>query len=117
MKLTFPIAAHRGVSRLLLIAFAAFLLQPASHAQQIHVQAPSGGIAEIYASGAQRKEGDVYIADKDVDITYGGMQLQAEVVRSSLPSSKATLNGNPDSWTRHKPAQPASATFELQAGW
>jgi recombination protein RecA len=44
-----------------------------------------------------------------------GMQLQAEVVRSSLPSS--TLNGNPDSGTRRKPAQPANATFELQAGW
>jgi LPS-assembly protein len=94
VKLTFPIAAYRGVSRLLLFAFAAFLLQQAGHAQQIHVQAPSGGIAEIYASGAQRKEGDVYIADKDVDITYGGMQLQADHVEYNSVTYEAVARGH-----------------------
>ncbi|HEY1483659.1 MAG TPA: LPS assembly protein LptD [Candidatus Acidoferrum sp.] len=94
MKLTFHIAVRRGASRLLLIALAAFLLQQASHAQQIHAQAPSGGIAEIYASGAQRKEGDVYIADKDVDITYGAMQLQADHVEYNSVTYEAVARGH-----------------------
>jgi hypothetical protein len=47
-----------------------------------------------------------------------GMQLQAEVVRSStLSSSKAALDEVPGSWTQRKPAQRANANFELHAAW
>ena len=47
-----------------------------------------------------------------------GMQLQAEVVRSSTPlSAKAALDGDPGSWTQRKPAQRTTANFELRAAW
>ena len=47
-----------------------------------------------------------------------GMQLWADVVRSSIPqSAKAALDTNPGSWTQGKPAQPAHANFELHAAW
>ena len=38
--------------------------------QQVPSRPPSGAIAEITAGGPQRREGPVYIADKDVDIRY-----------------------------------------------
>jgi recA bacterial DNA recombination protein len=47
-----------------------------------------------------------------------GMQLQAEVVRSSIPpSAKTSFDGDPGSWTQRKPAQRANADFELRAAW
>ncbi len=47
-----------------------------------------------------------------------GMQLQAEIVRSSIPPSARTLlDGDPGSWTQRKPAQRANVSFELCAGW
>jgi len=49
-----------------------------------------------------------------------GMQLQAEVVRSSTPPSpprRGAFDADPGSWTQRKPAQPANANFELHAAW
>jgi hypothetical protein len=47
-----------------------------------------------------------------------GMQLQAEIVRSSIPpSARTSLNGDPGSWMQRKPAQRANADFELCADW
>jgi LPS-assembly protein len=53
-----------------------------------------GGIAEITASGPQRKEGDLYIADKDVDIHYLGMHLQADHVEYNTETSQAVARGH-----------------------
>jgi hypothetical protein len=48
-----------------------------------------------------------------------GMQLQAEVVRSSTPPSPPWrgVDGDPGSWTQRKPAQPADVNFDLYAAW
>ena len=53
-----------------------------------------GGIAEITAGGPQRKEGPVYIADKDVDIHYQGMRLQADHVEYNTDTSQAVARGH-----------------------
>ena len=55
---------------------------------------PKGGIAEITASGPQRREGDLYIADKDVDVHYLGMHLQADHVEYSSDTSQAVARGH-----------------------
>ena len=65
-----------------------------SGAQQPTSPPPTGGIAEITASGPQRKEGDLYIADKDVDIHYLGMQLQADHVEYNSDTSQAKARGH-----------------------
>jgi hypothetical protein len=46
-----------------------------------------------------------------------GMQLRAEVVRSSNPPARhgGALDGDPGA--PRKPAQPANANFELRAAW
>lgn len=46
------------------------------------------------ASGPQRKEGDVYIADKDVDIHYLGMRLQADHVEYNTDTAEAVARGH-----------------------
>jgi LPS-assembly protein len=53
-----------------------------------------GGIAEITAGGPQRKEGDLYIADKDVDVHYLGMHLQADHVEYNTDTSEAVARGH-----------------------
>lgn len=45
-----------------------------------------------------------------------GMQLRAEIVRSSTPpSTKSVPDGCPGSWTQRKPAQRANTNFDLYA--
>jgi len=53
-----------------------------------------GGIAEITAGGPQRKVGDLYIADKDVDIHYQGMRLQSDHVEYNTDTSQAVAHGH-----------------------
>ncbi len=73
---------------------AAYLLAPPSGAQSSSPARQAGGIAEITASGPQRKEGDLYIADKDVDVRYLGMHLQADHVQYNSVSSQAVAQGH-----------------------
>ncbi|HXX17160.1 MAG TPA: hypothetical protein VEJ47_19825 [Candidatus Eremiobacteraceae bacterium] len=63
-------------------------------AQQPPAPGQKGGIAEITASGPQRKQGDLYIADKDVDIHYRGMRLQADHVEYNQDTSEAIARGH-----------------------
>src|ERR1700741_2194320 len=94
VKPTVSIASWKIFGRFWLVALAVLCLLPLCRAQQIPVQAPTGGIAEIYASGAQRKVGDVYIADQNVDITYGNMRLQADHVEYNSVTYEAMARGN-----------------------
>lgn len=66
-----------------------------SAAAQQHPTGPKArGIAEITASGPQRREGDIYIADKDVDVRYLSMRLQADHVEYNTDSSQAVARGH-----------------------
>ena len=55
---------------------------------------PSGAIAEISASGPQRREGPVYIADENVDIHYLDMRLQADHVEYNTDTYQAIARGH-----------------------
>ena len=61
---------------------------------QLPVAHQKGGIAEITASGPQRKVGDLYIADNKVDIHYQGMRLQADHVEYNDATSQALARGH-----------------------
>ncbi|MFI5097488.1 MAG: LPS-assembly protein LptD [Candidatus Acidiferrales bacterium] len=56
--------------------------------------APSGGIAEISSSGPQQRQGDLFIADGDVDITYSGMRLRADHAQYNNATSEAAVHGH-----------------------
>ena len=62
--------------------------------QQFPPKPAGGAIAEITATGPQRREGPVYIADKDVDIHYLGMRLQADHVEYNTDTYQAIARGH-----------------------
>jgi LPS-assembly protein len=77
-----------------LLFFLQALTLVSSSAQQIHVPTSSGQIAEISSSGAQRRQGDLYLADDDVDITYGEMRLRADHVEYNNATSDVVARGH-----------------------
>lgn len=93
MKTTASIFWLGRPGRLIVFFLFAFHVARPAPAQQL----PStrrGGVAEITASGPQRKEGDLYIADKDVDVHYLGMRLQADHVEYNTDTSLAVARGH-----------------------
>ncbi|HXM99347.1 MAG TPA: LPS assembly protein LptD [Candidatus Dormibacteraeota bacterium] len=85
-----PRVRQAGIAILALAAFAA----PALLAQQIQVPEPRGGVAELSASGAQKRQGNLFIADDDVDIRYGNIRLRADHVEYNEKSFEATARGH-----------------------
>jgi LPS-assembly protein len=68
-------------------------LAPGAVAQQIRIPS-KGGIAEISSSGPQKRQGDLYIADGDVDIRYGESRLQADHIEYNEKTSDAVARGH-----------------------
>jgi len=93
-------------SLFLVAAFAAM----AVFAQQAPLRPPPGTIAEITARGAQRRVGSLYIADDDVEITYGGMHMRADHVEYNDTTSEAVARGHVifDFQTQHLEGDEAS---------
>jgi len=85
------IAANR---RPWLLAVLLSLLAVPARGQLFPSKPPAGAIAEITASGPQRREGSVYIADKDVDIHYLDMRLQADHVEYNSDTYVAIARGH-----------------------
>jgi len=81
-------------ARLIPLALLCLLLAVKGLSQQAPRRPPSGSIAEITARGAQRRAGSVYIADDDVDLTYGDMRLRADHVEYDDSTSQATAKGH-----------------------
>jgi LPS-assembly protein len=80
--------------RLCSLALLSFLFAGPGYAQQAPRRPPSGSVAEITARGPQRRVGSVYIAEDDVDITYGDMRLRADHVEYDDSTSLASAKGH-----------------------
>jgi LPS-assembly protein len=78
-------------------------------AQQIRLPSAKGGVAEISSSGPQKRQGDLYIADGDVDIRYGDSRLQADHVEYNEKTWEAAARGHVvyDYQTQHLEADEA----------
>jgi LPS-assembly protein len=80
--------------RLSLLALLFALLAQLANSQQIPAPPQTGASAEITARGAQRRVGSMYIADDDVDVTYGGMRLRADHVEYDDATSQVIARGH-----------------------
>ena len=49
-----------------------------SDAQQVRLPSGKGQYADLSSEGPQKRQGDVFIADKNVDLQYAGMRLRAD---------------------------------------
>jgi LPS-assembly protein len=64
-----------------------------SQAQLVRLPSGKGDIVEISADGPQRKQGDLFIADKNVLIQYGEISLRADHVEYNSRTHDATASG------------------------
>jgi LPS-assembly protein len=84
----------RAALRCLLLFVPAGGAATAALGQQIQTPEPRGGIAEISASGAQKRQGDLFIAENDVDIRYGNLRLRADHVEFNDKTFDASASGH-----------------------
>ena len=68
--------------------------QQAVSAQQIRPPAIKGGVAELSSAGPQRREGNLFIADDNVDIHYGEQRLRADHIEYNDQTSEAFARGH-----------------------
>lgn len=87
-------ALRRFIHSTVLLGAASGLCSLNAAAQQIHPPTTKGGIVELSAAGPQRHQGDVTIADVDVDIHYADTRLRADHVEYNEKTKEATATGH-----------------------
>jgi LPS-assembly protein len=87
------IAAPRS-SLVLCVALLALIPAARAAAQQVKLPSATGQLAEITSSGPQRRQGDLYIADKDVVVVYGDAKLTADHVEYNDATSDVVASGH-----------------------
>jgi LPS-assembly protein len=73
--------------------FAGFFAGTAA-AQQVRKPSAKGGVAELSSTGPQRRQGELTIADGDVDIHYGNERLRADHVEYNDQNNEAIARGH-----------------------
>jgi len=71
-----------------------FSCAPFAAGQQIRPPTAKGGIAELSAKGPQRRQGNLFIADDDVDIRYAGQHLRADHIEYNDETTEAFARGH-----------------------
>ena len=66
----------------------------ASTPQQIRVSSGKGGYATLSSSGPQKRQGDLFIADGDVDLQYEEFRLRADHMEYDNRTRDAVASGN-----------------------
>jgi LPS-assembly protein len=65
-----------------------------SSAQQVRLPTGKGGIADLSSRGPQRREGDLYIADDEVDIRYQDSRLRADHLEYNGKTNETLARGH-----------------------
>jgi LPS-assembly protein len=85
-------------------------------AQQTHKPTSKGGVAELSAAGPQRHQGDLFIADDNVEIRYGEQRLRADHVEYNDKSSEAYARGHVQYDRENQHLQADEAHFNVSTG-
>ncbi len=102
----------------LLAAASALLLLPPGRAQQVRLPSGQGQYAELSSEGPQSHKGDLFIADKNVDLQYAGMRLRADHLEYNEKTHDAAAQGHIqfDYENEHLEAEQAQYNFATGAG-
>src|SRR5262245_23065831 len=73
---------------------AALVALSPSAAQQVRLPSPHGQYAELSSEGPQKRQGDLFIADQNVDLQYGGMRLRADHLEYNDKTRDALARGH-----------------------
>jgi len=101
-----------------LSAASLLLLSLPSGAQQVRLPSGKGQYAELSSDGPQKRSGDLFIADKNVDLQYAGMRLRADHLEYNDKTRDAAARGNVqfDYENEHLEAGEAQYNFASGAG-
>src|ERR1700751_6440887 len=91
------LSSKSAFSRRILFTFSAMislLFTPAIWAQQVRLPSGKGQYAELSSDGPQTHKGDLFIADKDVDLQYAGMRLRADHVEYNDATHESLAQGH-----------------------
>ncbi|MGA2097756.1 MAG: LPS assembly protein LptD [Candidatus Acidiferrum sp.] len=69
-------------------------ISSAQQSQQAPLHSNKAGNVEIWSRGPQQKQGDVFIADGDVDLHYGDQRLQADHMEYNEKTSESMARGH-----------------------
>jgi LPS-assembly protein len=87
--------AFQFLLRVTLLSLALFFVAASSAAaQQVRSPGAKGGVAELSAKGPQRRQGNLFIADDDVDIHYAGQRLRADHIEYNDETTEAFARGH-----------------------
>ena len=107
----------RGILFALSAAILALLAAP-SEAQQVRLPSGKGQYAELSSDGPQTHKREIFIADKNVDLQYGGMRLRADHVEYNDTTHDSLARGHVqfDFENEHLEADEAHYNFASGAG-
>jgi LPS-assembly protein len=119
-----PLNCHshaRNFSALSTIVFWLTMLLWGSGAPHASAQRPSrpaakGGIAELSAAGPQRRQGDLFIADDNVEIRYGDQRLRADHVEYNDKTTEAHARGHVQYDFENQHLQADEAHYHVSTG-
>src|SRR5258708_23076452 len=94
------------------------LLAAPSEAQQVRLPSGKGQYAELSSDGPQTHRGEIFIADKNVDLQYAGMRLRADHVEYNDTTHDSLARGHVqfDFENEHLEADEAHYNFASGAG-
>ena len=87
-------------------------------AQQVHLPSAKGQYAELSSDGPQSRRGDLFVADKNVDLQYAGMRLRADHIEYNEKTRDSLAQGHVqfDYENQHLEAGEAHYNFASGAG-
>lgn len=89
---------------------------PHASAQRPSRPAAKGGIAELSAAGPQRRQGDLFIADDNVEIRYGDQRLRADHVEYNDKTTEAHARGHVQYDYENQHLQADEAHYHVSTG-
>lgn len=99
-----------------LCAMALALLGSSSEAQQVHLPSGQGQYAELSSEGPQKRQGDLFIADQNVDLQYAGMRLRADHLEYNDKTRDALAEGHVQFDYENQHLEGEEARFNFASG-
>ena len=110
------LSARQPVFGLFFVFLLAAAVPHAAFAQQGRKPSAKGGVAELSAAGPQRRQGDLFIADDNVEIRYGDQRLRADHVEYNDKTSEAYARGHVQYDRENQHLQADEAHYNVSTG-
>ncbi|HVO58101.1 MAG TPA: LPS assembly protein LptD [Dongiaceae bacterium] len=107
-----------SIARLLALLPALLALLPCCAQGQVRLPSGKGQYAELSSDGPQARKGDLFVAEQNVDLQYGGMRLRADHLEYNEKTRDSAARGHVifDYENQHLEADEAHYNFATETG-